>query len=59
MPLLECQSNGDFRLIGNLLDDDIPRHPYAILSHTWGQDNEEVTFEDLVEKFWPRQSRLP
>ena len=49
MRLLECQSNGDFRLTGNLLDNHIPRHPYVILSHTWGQDSEEVTFEDLVE----------
>ena len=23
--------------------------PYAILSHTWGADGEEVTFKDLVE----------
>jgi hypothetical protein len=22
--------------------------PYAILSHTWGPDNEEVTFEDII-----------
>ncbi|KAH6698203.1 hypothetical protein BKA61DRAFT_530771 [Leptodontidium sp. MPI-SDFR-AT-0119] len=27
-------------------DDQIPR--YAILSHTWGPDNEEVTFEDMI-----------
>jgi hypothetical protein len=27
--------------------DNIP--PYAILSHTWGQGNEEVTFRDLAE----------
>ncbi|KAF2840255.1 HET-domain-containing protein [Patellaria atrata CBS 101060] len=26
-----------------------PIHQYAILSHTWGDDNEEVTFRDLVE----------
>jgi hypothetical protein len=26
---------------------DIPR--YAILSHTWGSDNEEVTFQDLLD----------
>jgi hypothetical protein len=26
-------------------DDVIP--PYAILSHTWGPDTDEVTFEDL------------
>ncbi|KAG9229631.1 hypothetical protein BJ875DRAFT_499792 [Amylocarpus encephaloides] len=29
-------------------DDQIP--PYAILSHTWGPDNEEVTFEDIVNE---------
>lgn len=29
------------------LDRDIPR--YAILSHTWGPDDEEVTFQDLVD----------
>ncbi|EUC41350.1 hypothetical protein COCMIDRAFT_8917 [Bipolaris oryzae ATCC 44560] len=23
--------------------------PYAILSHTWGQDNDEVTFADIVD----------
>ncbi len=28
-------------------DDNIP--PYAILSHTWGTDSEEVTFQDLME----------
>jgi hypothetical protein len=27
-------------------DDSIP--PYAILSHTWGPENEEVTFEDIA-----------
>lgn len=39
--------NGDYHLTGNLLDNQIP--PYAILSHTWGNDTEEVTFEDVVE----------
>jgi hypothetical protein len=28
-------------------DTNIPR--YAILSHTWGADSEEVTFKDLME----------
>lgn len=28
--------------------DDKPAPPYAILSHTWGPDNEEVTFADIV-----------
>jgi len=28
---------------------DIPRGmPYAILSHTWGPDNSEVTFQDMT-----------
>ena len=27
--------------------DHIP--PYAILSHTWGKDDEEVTFHDLID----------
>ncbi|KAF2835297.1 HET-domain-containing protein [Patellaria atrata CBS 101060] len=26
-----------------------PTHQYAILSHTWGDDNEEVNFRDLVK----------
>jgi hypothetical protein len=47
MRLLERQSDGGFRLTENLLDRDISRHPYAILSHRWGQANEEVTFEDI------------
>jgi Heterokaryon incompatibility protein (HET) len=46
MRLLEVQNNGEFRLIEDFFDD-IP--PYAILSHTWGADNEEVTFRDLAE----------
>jgi hypothetical protein len=29
-----------------LVDDDLP--PYAILSHTWENDDEEVTFKDLA-----------
>lgn len=47
MRLLERQIDGSFGLTKPLLDDQIP--PYAILSHTWGADSEEVTFEDLVE----------
>jgi hypothetical protein len=36
--------NGDFTII-NFNDNAIP--PYAILSHIWGADTEEVTFADL------------
>jgi Ankyrin repeats (3 copies)/NACHT domain/Heterokaryon incompatibility protein (HET) len=44
MRLLRRQNDGGFVLTDNLIDD-IPR--YAILSHTWGPDGEEVTFEDM------------
>ena len=47
MRLLERQSDGRFRLTENLLDKDIFRYPYAILSHRWGHPNDEVTFEDI------------
>jgi hypothetical protein len=46
MRLLECQNDGRFRLTDDLRDNELP--PYAILSHTWGQDCEEVTFEDMI-----------
>lgn len=37
-------------------DDDIPR--YAILSHTWGSDEEEVTFQDFTDAMGRRQVPL-
>ena len=46
MRLLEWKSDGDFSLTKDLIYD-IPS--YAILSHTWGVDTEEVTFEDLTD----------
>ena len=46
MRLLELKPNGEFSLTKDLIDN-IP--PYAILSHTWGEDNEEVTFQDLEQ----------
>ncbi|KAH0565161.1 hypothetical protein GP486_001439 [Trichoglossum hirsutum] len=47
MRLLECETPGVFSLTKDFIGDDIPR--YAILSHTWGADVEEVTFEDLIK----------
>jgi len=44
MRLLKLDSPGKLSLTKDLLDD-IP--PYAILSHTWGADEDEVTFSDL------------
>src|SRR6266480_4292418 len=46
MRLLEILPNGDFRLTNKLPVNAIPR--YAILSHTWGDESQEVTFEDMV-----------
>jgi len=46
MRLLERNSSGEFGLTEDLVGD-IPG--YAILSHTWGADTEEVTFQDLMD----------
>jgi uncharacterized protein YerC len=45
--LLERSNTGELSLTRNFVGGNIP--PYAILSHTWGADAEEVTFRDLVE----------
>ncbi|EDN93109.1 hypothetical protein SS1G_08974 [Sclerotinia sclerotiorum 1980 UF-70] len=45
MRLLECDNADGYRLTKVLLDNSIP--PYAILSHTWGSDEQEVNFEDI------------
>ncbi|KAH8699387.1 ankyrin repeat-containing domain protein [Phaeosphaeriaceae sp. PMI808] len=47
MRLLRRQENGEFRLY-EFFGDEVP--PYAILSHTWGSDEDEVTFEDLSSR---------
>ncbi|KAI9769750.1 MAG: hypothetical protein M1839_003596 [Geoglossum umbratile] len=47
MRLLRLEGDGEFSLTKDLVGDDtIPL--YAILSHTWGAESEEVTFEDLT-----------
>jgi hypothetical protein len=46
MRLLQICADGQFSLV-EYTGNDIP--PYAILSHTWGPDHEEVTFKDLAE----------
>jgi hypothetical protein len=47
MRLLELQAQGEFSLT-EFVGDNTP--PYAILSHTWGADGEEVTYKDLVDR---------
>jgi ankyrin repeat protein len=46
MRLLRRNANGNFSLT-EFIGDTIP--PYAILSHTWGADGEEVSFKDVTE----------
>jgi hypothetical protein len=46
MRLVELKSNGNICLTKDLINN-IP--PYAILSHTWGSDDDEVSFRDLTE----------
>jgi ankyrin repeat protein len=47
MRLLRLKDDNSFSLVEYLGSDAIPA--YAILSHTWGSDHEEVTFRDLTE----------
>lgn len=44
MRLLQISADGTLTLTGDLAQ---PPGPYAILSHTWGADEDEVTFGDL------------
>ncbi|KFA78982.1 hypothetical protein S40288_00553 [Stachybotrys chartarum IBT 40288] len=46
MRLLQLLADGTLRLTEDLVSD-IP--PYAILSHTWGDNSQEVTLKDITE----------
>jgi hypothetical protein len=52
MRLLQVEADGEFSLTDDLINS-IP--PYAILSHTWGEDHEEVNFKDLT--IGPRKTK--
>ena len=47
MRLLQHSSDGEFSLTEDFCDED-EMPSYAILSHTWGVDGDEVTFEDVA-----------
>jgi hypothetical protein len=47
MRLLEYNHNGELSLTKDFIGSEIPE--YAILSHTWGADTEEVTYGDLMD----------
>jgi hypothetical protein len=46
MRLLRVEEGGRYSLT-EFSSDEIP--PYAILSHTWGENHDEVSFRDLQE----------
>ncbi|KAI9775341.1 MAG: hypothetical protein M1839_001257 [Geoglossum umbratile] len=46
MRLLEHNTDSEFSLTQDFVSSKIPE--YAILSHTWGADTEEVTYGDLI-----------
>ena len=52
MRLLQVDENGEFSLTDDLIGT-IPL--YAILSHTWAEDYEEVNFKDLM--IGPRKTK--
>jgi hypothetical protein len=47
MRLLEYNNDGELSLTKDFVGGEIPE--YAILSHTWGADTEEVTYRDLID----------
>jgi NACHT domain/Heterokaryon incompatibility protein (HET) len=47
MRLLKLNSRSEFTLTTDIITGDTP---YAILSHTWGADEDEVTFDDLQKE---------
>jgi hypothetical protein len=47
MSLLQRDSHGELLLTKDVIT---PPAVYAILSHTWGADDDEVTFDDLEKK---------
>jgi hypothetical protein len=51
MRLLQFDQRGGLCLTRDLSEEELPSKPYAILSHTWGKDDEEVSFADLAQGF--------
>ena len=47
MRLLKYNNDGEFSLTEDFVGIEIPE--YAILSHTWGADTEEVIYKDLID----------
>ena len=55
--LYRDDSGGTGKLsLAEFVGEDIP--PYAILSHTWGTDNEEVTYRDISKRIKGHEEKL-
>ena len=52
MRLIHYDEHGELGLTPDFVED-IP--PYAILSHTWGLEKDEVSFQDLQSNAWKRK----
>jgi hypothetical protein len=55
MLLLKIEDNGDVSLVEYMDERKIPL--YAILSHRWGTDIEEVTFQEIQQKTGTTKTR--
>lgn len=51
MRLLKSDQNGDVTFTKDLSEAELsnPEYKYAILSHTWGKDEEEVSYKDILD----------
>jgi hypothetical protein len=49
MRLLQFDQSRGFCLTEDLSEEELSSYPYAILSHTWGKDDEEVSFANLTQ----------
>jgi hypothetical protein len=48
MRLLKYDDFGNISFTKDLSDADLPKYKYAILSHMWGPDEEEVCYDDVI-----------
>lgn len=51
--LIHIETQDSFSLTNHLFEQ---APPYAILSHTWGVDDEEVIFEDMQDDAWKQKA---
>jgi len=52
MRLLKRNDSGGISFTDDIPEPDLARLEYAILSHTWGPNKEEVSYDDILEGTW-------